>query len=135
MTFVFVEDNEEAIPLHVNQYGDALSGTPGQGVPILLTALNNAGQYALSVRNQDLTNGRTVDVQKPDGSASWLRVDVNGNHLIGALLVQQAAPTGVSGETSLYAKVDGLLYSKNGTGAERAVNQTNTADTFLLMGG
>jgi hypothetical protein len=135
VAFIFVETDEEAIPAHVNQYGDVLSGTPGAGEPILLTALNNAGQFALTVRNQDTTNGRTLDVQKNDGSASWFLVDKEGNHALGLALVQQTTPTAPgSGESLLYAGTDAELYVIHGSGTRRKVNEFNQARAFLLAG-
>jgi hypothetical protein len=135
MAFTFVEIDEEAVPLHVNQYGDALSGTPGQGQAILLTALNNSGQYALSVRNQDTANGRTADFQKPDGSASWFVIDVEGNHALGLILVQQVTPTAPgSGESIVYAGTDSELYVIHGSGTRKKINEQNPARSFLLMG-
>lgn len=132
MAFIFVEQGEEAIPAHPNQYGDALSGTPGAGQAILLTALNNAGQYALTVRNQDTTNGRTLDVQKPDGSGSWFVVDKEGNHAQGLILVQQVTPAAPgSGESIIYAGTDSDLWVIHGSGTRKKIND---ADAFLLMG-
>lgn len=135
MAFRFVEADEEAIVDDLNQYGDALSGTPGKGQAILLTALNNSGQFALSVRNQDTGNGRTLDVQKPDGSGSWFMVDKEGNHAQGLILVQQVAPTAPgSGESIIWAGTDSELYVTHGSGTARKVNEQNLARSFLLMG-
>lgn len=135
MAFTFVEIDEEAVPLHVNQYGDALSGTPGAGQPILLTALNNSGQFALTVRNQDTANGRTADFQKPDGSGSWFTIDKEGVHSLGVILVQEVTPTAPgSGESLVYAGTDSELYVIHGSGTRKKINEQNMARGFLLMG-
>lgn len=135
MAFVFVEDGEEAVPSHLNQYGDALSGTPGGGQAILLTALSNQSLYALTVRNQNATTGLALDVQKHDGSGSWLQVKKDGNHLGGVILAQQAAPdTPASGETVLYAGTGSDVRIKLPSGAIQVINSGFGTDGFLLMG-
>jgi hypothetical protein len=134
MAFIFVEQGQDAVPSHVNQYGDALSGTPGGGEPILLTALNNAGLFALTVRNADSQNGRTLDVQKNDGSGSWVLVDKNGVILQGLILLQTPEPTDPGdGKTAIWAGTDGQIHVSTG-GISQPINATNIADQFMLMG-
>lgn len=63
--------------VQVQQIIDALKGTPSKGVPVALTALNDASNYALTVRNNDATNSRALSVLKSDGT-TLISADVTG---------------------------------------------------------
>jgi len=64
----------------VQQIIDALSGTPGLGVPLSPTQVSDSVNYALSVENIDPTNSRALNVTKADGT-TLIRADVNGVNL------------------------------------------------------
>lgn len=136
MAFIFVEQGEEAVPVHINQYGDALSGTPGAGQAILMTSLNNAGLFAVTIRNQDSTNGRALDVVKQDGSGDWLLIDRNGPLVPYLVFAEQASvPTPGNGKAVIYFGSDGHPYYKaDSSGIAKPVSETSSADIFLLMG-
>lgn len=61
----------------VEQIIDALSGTAGKGVPISLTAISDPANFALTVKNNDTTNSRALQVLKSDGTV-LLQADANG---------------------------------------------------------
>ena len=61
----------------VQQVIDALIGTPGAGVPLSPTQVNDTINYALSVENTDPANSRALNVMKADGSV-LVRADATG---------------------------------------------------------
>jgi len=77
VSFIYVTDGQDDIlAVQLNQILDALSGTAGKGQPISMTALNDAINFALTVRNLD-ANGRAVQVLSPTG-VPLLQVDASG---------------------------------------------------------
>lgn len=61
----------------VQQIIDALKGTAGQGVPISITAVNDAANWALDVQNDEAVNSRAFRVSNAAGGA-LIQADVNG---------------------------------------------------------
>jgi hypothetical protein len=61
----------------LDQVIDALIGTAGLGVPIALTAVNDATNYALTVQNDETGNSRALNVIKSDGTL-LIRGDASG---------------------------------------------------------
>jgi hypothetical protein len=66
-----------ALASDVQQIIDALKGTPGKGVPISLTSVNDGVNWTLAVRNNDPVAGKTAIFYKYDGSV-LLQADKNG---------------------------------------------------------
>jgi hypothetical protein len=114
---------DQMVAENVNQYAKTLEGDAGAGRPITLTALSDAVNYALSVANQDGTNGRAVQVYKADLVNKWLDITKNGVLLDGIQGVQTsgiAAPG--AGKAAFYPKSDGHWYLRaGGAGAETEI--------------
>lgn len=76
----------------IQQVIDALKGTAGQGVPISITAVNDAANFALDARNQDTVNGRSFRV-RDSSNGTQIQADVNGV-TINQLIVSSGTVTG-----------------------------------------
>jgi hypothetical protein len=76
-SFVDVVAGASALASDVQQIVDALKGSSGKGVPISLTALNDAVNFALAVRNNDAGASKAAAFYKADGTV-LLQVDKNG---------------------------------------------------------
>jgi hypothetical protein len=77
MAFVIVNPGDPIQSHQLDQVINALNGTAGGGQPVLLVALNDATNYALTVQNDDATNQRALNVLNASG-ASMVRVDTAG---------------------------------------------------------
>lgn len=64
----------------VQQIIDALKGTIGKGVPLSITAVNDAANWAVDVQNDDSINSRALRVMRANGTV-LLQVDANGVQL------------------------------------------------------
>jgi microcystin-dependent protein len=87
-----------------------LKGSPGKGIPISLTAVNDPISFALSVKNSDPTASRAFVVYKADSTVLF-SVDVNG---------VQASPDGVLPASQLATLA----------GAQTFTNKTFVTPTF-----
>lgn len=76
----------------VQQLVDALKGTAGQGVPISITAVSDAANFALDVRNTETGNGRAFRV-RDSSNATQIQCDVNGV-LINQAIISSGTITG-----------------------------------------
>jgi hypothetical protein len=76
-TFVRVNPGDPIQAHQLDQVIDALIGTAALGVPIALTALNDATNYALTVQNDEAGNSRALNVLKSDGTL-LIRADASG---------------------------------------------------------
>jgi hypothetical protein len=110
---------DDIVAEQLNQYAKTLEGDSGSGRVISLTALNDAASYALSVANQDTTNGRALQVFKADLINKWLEITKTGVLLDGleAVIVTTPASTAAAGRAALYPKASGW-FSRLGIGAE-----------------
>lgn len=79
----------------LNQVINALDGLAAAGVPIVLTALSDPSNFALSVQNLESTNSRALLVLKSDGT-QLVRVDVNGVTLGAPLNLQNNSINGIA---------------------------------------
>jgi hypothetical protein len=79
-SFVDVHSGDPMLATNVQQVIDALKGTPARGVPLAVTAVNDAVNYAETIQNLEATNSRALNVLKSDGSV-LIRADVNGVQL------------------------------------------------------
>lgn len=61
----------------VQQVLDALKGTAGLGVPLSPTAVNDSVNFALAVKNTDVTNSRALQVLRANNLV-LMQADVNG---------------------------------------------------------
>jgi hypothetical protein len=68
MPFAEVHPGDLIQSVNLNQIVDSLNGTAGAGQPVLLVALNDPNNYALTVQNLDPTNCRALMVLKNDGT-------------------------------------------------------------------
>jgi len=76
-SFTDVISGVGAFAQDVQQIIDALKGTAGKGVPLSPTAVNDASNFALAVRNNDAGASKALIAYKADGSV-LLQVDKNG---------------------------------------------------------
>jgi len=76
----------------IQQVVDALKGTAGKGVPISVTAVNDSGNFALDVRNQETVNGRAFRVRDSSNNTQ-IQADANGV-TINQLVVSSGSITG-----------------------------------------
>jgi len=77
MAFAQVHPGDLIQSQNLNQVVNALNGTAGDGQPVLLVALNDPNNYALTVQNLDPTNCRALLVLKNDGT-TLLSAGCNG---------------------------------------------------------
>jgi|SRR5215469_848672 len=77
MAFAQVHPGDLIQSQNLNQVVNALNGTSGDGQPVLLVALNDPNNYALTVQNLDPTNCRALLVLKNDGT-TLLSAGCNG---------------------------------------------------------
>src|SRR5215472_8772709 len=77
MAFAQVHPGDLIQSQNLNQIVNALNGTSGDGQPVLLVALNDPNNYALTVQNLDPTNCRGLLVLKNDGT-TLLSAGCNG---------------------------------------------------------
>ena len=63
MSFVVVSYLEDSQITDLNQFADALNGKAACGQPIVLTALNDAANYALKVRNLEAGSCKVLQLQ------------------------------------------------------------------------
>lgn len=61
----------------VDQLINALNGTAGQGVPIAITGPNDSVNFALAVKNNEVTNSRALQVLRAN-NAVLIQADANG---------------------------------------------------------
>jgi hypothetical protein len=118
MAFVIVNPGDPIQSHQLDQVINALNGTAGGGQPVLLVALNDATNYALTVQNDDATNQRALNVLNSSGT-SMVRVDSAGVTL-GAPL----NPTAGSIQTAALAD-QGVTNQKLGPDVARANLLTN----------
>jgi hypothetical protein len=153
MAFTAVLAGQLAQAVQVQQIIDGLQGVAAKGQPIALTALSDASNWALQVRNQDATNQRALQVLAADGTTILAQADGTGVRLaatvgIGAAPVASqaltlgpttltgttqygilSAPTFGSGTTTLGAAVTGQAQTAN------ASFTLPEASDFLALGG
>ena len=91
----------------LNQVLDALQGTPGAGVPIAMTQLNDQNNYALTVQNLDPTNSRAINVIKSDGTP-LLVADASGLTIGAPLHVPGAVR--IDGNLSIFGGSYAILF-------------------------
>ena len=77
MALIRVNTGDQARAIHVQQLIDLLQGSPGTGIPISFTEVNNAATYALSIRNLDPTYSKGFIIYKND-NIPLLIVDSTG---------------------------------------------------------
>lgn len=76
-SFVTVTSGATAQAQDVNQLILAMNGTPGSGIPISLTAVNDSVNFALAVKNADPTNSRSLQVLRANNNV-LLQADASG---------------------------------------------------------
>lgn len=82
MAFILVTTDDVYTEDLANQVVEALSGVADKGQPIAMTTLDDATNYALTVRNLDTTNGRALRVLDSAGN-ELLHVDDDGTNFTG----------------------------------------------------
>lgn len=90
LTRIVAGDQMKAV--NVNQIIDALDGASGAGVPISITAVSDATNFALTVQNDEPTNSRALNVLDASGNV-MIRVDAGGVTLGGPLSVPDGSIT------------------------------------------
>jgi hypothetical protein len=127
MAFTRVTDLvDQMVAENANQYAKTLEGDAGAGRPITLTALSDATNYALSVANQDTTNGRALQIFKADLVDKWLDVTKLGVLADGFQMVQStpgSAPG--SGKTALYPDTSHVYFRPGAGAAVQLVDYTD----------
>lgn len=99
MALSTVSSGTSADASDLNQVVEALIGTAGAGQPISLTALNDATNFALDVRNQDTTNARAFRVRDSSNSArlqvtsSGPEADPSGAGTLSRIVTETGAST------------------------------------------
>lgn len=68
MSFSDVHPGDPINAVNVQQVIDALKGTVGKGIPLVVDAVNDGTRYALTLQNDDTVNSRAINVLKADGS-------------------------------------------------------------------
>lgn len=61
----------------IQQIIDALKGSVGKGVPISITAVNDSGNWAVDVQNDEAVNSRAFRASRANGTV-LIQADVNG---------------------------------------------------------
>lgn len=124
-SFVNIADRTDADAEDVQQIIDALSGTAGQGIPISITAVNDASNYALDVKNDDPTNSRALRVRTSTGLA-MLTADVNGVKASPDGSTASATVVTVTSVQTLTNKTASLLSASSNTQAVPQVKVTHS---------
>jgi hypothetical protein len=142
LTRIIAGDQMKAV--NVNQIIDALDGASGAGVPISLTAVSDATNFALTVQNDEPTNSRALNVLDASGNV-MIRVDAGGVTLGGPLSVPDGSITSAMIADGTIVPSDlapGAVTSQavggdlNGTvGNARLVVQTGSAINWRDSGG
>src|SRR5262245_1338 len=78
--------------VQVQQIIDAMKGTASKGVPVSFSSLNDANNYAMTVKNLDPTNSRALSVLKSDGT-TLITADATAVTLGGTLHLPAASIT------------------------------------------
>jgi hypothetical protein len=120
-SFTDVIIGASALAADIQQVIDALKGTAGKGVPISLTAVNDPGSFALSVRNNDGGASKAVIVYKADGTILF-QIDKNG---------VLASPDGVAGASGILTAAGTL----NLTGKTYAATLAGATAGAIFVGG
>src|SRR5207244_5913028 len=114
-SFNDVVSGASALASDVNQIIQALKGTVGQGIPISITAVNDAINFALAVKNNDTGASKTAVFYKADGTV-LLQVDKNG---------VIASPDGVAGASAVVTPTSAqALTNKTGITSTGAIDFT-----------
>lgn len=143
MALTAVTANARALAADLNQIVYLINGTAGYGQPVVLTQLNDASNFALTIKNLDATNDKALDVQDAGGT-SQLTVDSAGVTV--NKLVYSAVNANIAAETRLI-DVNGPTYTMTTTvGTQRftrfaaptlaadAARTTTTAATVAIGG-
>lgn len=80
-SFTDVVDGETIDAADLQEVKDALKGTAGKGIPISVTAVNDAASFALDVMNLDATTGRAFRVRAANATTDLLIADKTGVRL------------------------------------------------------
>jgi hypothetical protein len=91
----------------VQQVIDAWKGTAGKGVPLTITAVNDATNFALDVINNEATNGRAVRIRDSSGAVQF-QADATG------VTMNQVA---ISSATLTSPTINGAIAGTAGFGA------------------
>lgn len=124
MAFLVVANLDPSNIVDLNQYAGALNGTAALGQPIVLTQLNSAALYALTVSNLDAGNCKVLQLKDHAGARV---MDVDGDEIKTGWPIVMDAGKYVHWHAKIRARQGGsaTIWSTGGT---TAYNPTNIVE-------